>query len=158
MAAVILASAATPALAEEIKIEDAHIGVAGIGETYALAEGHFFWVGEFTGIMTNPSNEALDNIAIQCPGWLEFNAASNLQRGGGYCTNTLQSGDTYLTRWACEGTADPDSCLGTFEVVGATGAMTGLTGSGTFEAAPSVPHANGVVSNSASATWDLVTP
>lgn len=77
---------AEAALAEEVRIENAYFGFAGMGEVYTLAEGHFFWMGEFTG------------------------------------------------------------------------AMAGLTGSGTFSATPKIPHANGVVSSYALGDWNLVTP
>jgi hypothetical protein len=156
--ALVLTAGSTAA--EEIVVEGGVFGFAGMGEVFTLAEDHFYWVGKLTGTETNPGAGLFEHVATQCPGWLDIDVAAGMQRGAGYCTNILPSGDTFVNTWSCEGTIEPNVCNGPHEVVegSGTGALEGLTGTGTFEGTADVPHADGITSSYTVINWTFTLP
>ncbi|EYD76863.1 hypothetical protein Rumeso_01821 [Rubellimicrobium mesophilum DSM 19309] len=151
LGAILLLAGGASARAEEITVDDAYFAYGGTGTTYSLADDHLYWVGDLTGMSTThgAGDPRFDNVAVQCPGWLDIDIGANRQKGAGFCTHIAPGGATFVSEWSCEGTIDPDTCTGSNTVVSGsgTGALEGLTGTGTIAATATIVHANGATSS-----------
>lgn len=161
VAAVIVAISAmtASAQAEDLKL-DTYFGWLSVGTTYTIVEGHVFWVGEFSGTMTdNGAGSILDNAAIQCPAWFDIDFNNNTASAGGYCITTTAGGG-YVISWTCTG-GPPFSgipCDGGSEVIAASGEFEGLTGTTAFQATTVLFHPNGNGSGFSTIQLDLNLP
>ena len=104
-------------------------------------QGHFFlvmeklalFVGAFSGTMAvEPKQGALDGVKMLCPGILEVNLNDGAQSGAGRCIMTAPSGDRMYATWNCTG-VHLAGCTGKFALVGGTGKLKDITGSGDFQ-------------------------
>ena len=126
-ALALLATAATPTIAEEIRGEATFAWLA-VGTTYTLGDGHPYFAGAFSGInVFKGDGGALANSAIQCPGYNDIGVDA-----AGYCTVTAGDGDKLFLKWSCKAAApaagDLAACDGKTTVVGGTGKFAKATG------------------------------
>jgi hypothetical protein len=128
-AALICVLAAFGAKAEEKA--KGQFGWFGVGKTYEIDKGHYYWVGEFTGTFFNDKGEGamFHKAGVKCPAFYEIDA-NGKTNGGGYCVITDKDGDQAFCQWKNSGTSDYGP--GTFQFVGGTGKYSGLKGDNTF--------------------------
>lgn len=146
--------AAAPSRAETLTV-DTNFGWLSVGSSTTISEGHVFWLGEFSGTLSDMgAGTILDHAAVQCPAWFDINFVTGVRTAGGYCVTTLTTGDTYQISFTYEGSLagatgagpyplGPDGGRGVGTVVGATGALAGTTGGNIFEAYTVLFHPDG---------------
>src|ERR671921_382148 len=125
-----LALSAFAANAEDAKVQG-QFGWFGVGKTYEVDKGHYYWVGEFTGTFFNDKGDGsmFHRAGVKCPAFYDVDA-NGKANGGGYCIITDNDGDQAYCKWTNSGT--PASGPGNFKYVGGTGKYSGLTGDNTF--------------------------
>lgn len=166
---IALLSATGPATATELNV-DTHFGWLSVGTTFTIQEGHLYFVGEFSGSMTDMgAGSILDGGALQCPAWFDVNYLTGILSAGGHCVTTLSTGDAFFGEWECEGALGPsgpggylplgsNACEGGLTVTGATGALEGLTGGNTFQGFTLLFHPDGKGSGYTTLQFRLVVP
>jgi hypothetical protein len=94
----------------------------GVGKTYELDKGHFYWVGEYSGTFLSDQGEKglFDHAGVKCPSWFEYDLNTKKGKGGGVCVIADPKGDQAYAEWQGEGT------LG--QPLPVTGQFTGGTG------------------------------
>lgn len=132
-----------------------HFGWFGVGKAHQIEEGHFFWVGEFTGTFFNDKGAgSLFHLAgVKCPAWFDADYNNNKSRDGGYCIITDLEGDQAYLIW--EGAGSPglgDAGPGTFDYTGGTGKYSGISGKNRFTGYTTVNWADGT--STGYATWN----
>lgn len=138
--------------AEDWKVQG-EFGWFGVGTAHPIEEGHFYWVGEFSGTFFNDKGEGslFHRAGVKCPAYNDLNFNNNTSSAGGYCVITDTDGDQAFLTWiSTEG--DTTSGPGTFEYTGGTGKYKGIKGSNTFVGVTQVNWADG--SASGFATWN----
>ncbi|UCD69604.1 MAG: hypothetical protein JSW48_05935 [Betaproteobacteria bacterium] len=132
-----------------------HFGWFGIGKAFQIEEGHFYWVGEFSGTFFSDKGEGgLFHLAgIKCPAWYDLDVNKGTTAAGGYCIVTDIEGDQAYLTWNNTGTAGPGGRgPGTFEYTGGTGKYAGISGKNRFVGITQVNWADGTTSGYA--TWN----
>ena len=71
-------------------------GAFGVGKTYELEKGHFYWVGEYSGAFFSDKGEKglLDRAGVKCPSWADNDLNNKKSKAGGICIMTDLAGDT----------------------------------------------------------------
>lgn len=127
-------------------------GFFGVGKTYEIEKGHFYWVGEYAGTFFNDKGEKslFDHAGGKCPAWSDIDSNTKKGKNGGYCIITDLEGDhAYLT---FQGAGTPERVPGTFEWTGGTGKYKEIKGGNTFVGITSVNWPDGTASGYA--TWN----
>jgi hypothetical protein len=151
VAALVIAGLAAPASAADKVVGE--FGWFGVGKTYELEKGHYFWVGEFSGSFFNDKGEGstFHRAGVKCPGWLDLDFNTKRSQGGGTCIVTELDGDQVFLSWRNAGAPGPGGRgPGTFEYTGGTGKYKGISGSNTFVGVTQVNYADGTASGYAS--------
>lgn len=115
------------AVAKEVKLSEQGVfGWVAIGNITMIDEGHAYWVGQFSGVYTEPdSSSPLNHAAWQCPGFNDVGIAA-----GGYCVITDRDGDALYAKWENDGGVPVSK--GSYVYTGGTGKFAGATGGGNF--------------------------
>jgi hypothetical protein len=140
------------ASAEDWKVTGA-FGWFGVGKTYQIEKGHFYFVGEFSGTFFNDKGDGslFDKAGVKCPAFYDIDQNNKKGNAAGYCTISNAGGDQAYVSWKCEG--DGVHCNGPFEYTGGTGKYAGITGSNyTFSATTEVNWQDGTVTGLS--TWN----
>jgi hypothetical protein len=130
-------------------------GWLGVGKAHQIEEGHFFWVGEFSGTFFNDKGAgSLFHLAgVKCPAWFDADYNTGKALDGGYCVITDIDGDQAYLIWEGVGsTALGAAGPGTFTYTGGTGKYAGISGKNTFTGFTQVNWADGT--SSGYATWN----
>ena len=127
-------------------------GAFGVGKTYELEKGHFYWVGEYSGTFFSDKGEKglLDRAGVKCPSWADNDLNNKKSKAGGICIMTDLAGDTAYATY--QGTGTSARTNGTWEWTGGTGKYKEIKGSNTYDGTPTVNWADGTVSGYA--TWN----
>lgn len=131
-------------------------GWFGAGKAYPIEEGHFYWVGEFSGTFFNdkgPGN--LFHLAgVRCPAYYDLDLNKQTTRAGGYCIVTDLDGDQAYLTWENASTSVGPGAPGpgTFEYTGGTGKYAGIRGKNKFTGITLVNWSDGTTSGYA--TWN----
>ena len=145
---------ANSASAEELNV-DTYLGWLSVGTVHTIQEGHLYFVGEFSGSVTDMgAGTILDGAAQRCPAWFDINYLTGVLSAGGHCVITLSTGDAFFGSWECDGLLGasgpggylplgPNACVGGLTVTGATGALEGMTGGNIFEGFTLLFHPDG---------------
>ena len=131
-------------------------GWFGVGKAHQIEEGHFYWLGEFSGTFFSDRGQGgMFHLAgVKCPSWFELDFNKDTAKGGGYCIITDLDGDQAYLSWengavsAKPGTPGP----GTFTFTGGTGKYAGISGENRFAGVTQVNWADGT--SSGYATWN----
>lgn len=157
------------ASAEELNV-DTYLGWLSVGTVFTIQEGHLFFVGEFSGSVTDMgAGTILDGAALQCPAWFDINYLTGVLSAGGHCVTTLSTGDAFFGSWECEGLLGasgpggylplgPNACVGGLTVTGATGALEGMTGGNIIEGFTLLFHPDGKGSGYTNLQYNLNLP
>ncbi len=149
---------------------DVHFGWLSVGTSHVIREGHIFFVGEFSGINSDMGAGAMfDHAATKCPASFDVNFLTQRLTADGHCTTTLTTGDAYYVQWHCEGSLEGGTgagpyplgqggCVGDLTVTGATGALEGMTGGGTFVGYTILFHPDGTGSGYSILNYDFDMP
>ncbi len=133
-----------------------HFGWFGVGKAHQIEEGHFYWVGEFSGtFFSDQGAGGLFHLAgIKCPAWYDLDLNNDRATAGGYCIVTDIDGDQAYATWvnATRGTAPGSPGPGTFTFTGGTGKYAGISGKNRFVGITQVNWADGTTSGYA--TWN----
>jgi hypothetical protein len=133
-----------------------HFGWFGVGKAHQIEEGHFYWVGEFSGTFFNDKGQGgLFHLAgVKCPAWYDADFNNDKSRAGGYCIITDIEGDQAYLTWenAAASTKPGTPGRGTFEYTGGTGKYAGISGRNRFVGITQVNWADGT--SSGYATWN----
>jgi len=137
-----LAGAAT---AQDWKITG-EFGWFAVGKAYQIEEGHYYWVGEFSGTLFNDKGEGslFHHAGMKCPAYNDLDFNNKKETAAGYCVITDSDGDSAYFNWQCEG--DTVLCPGTFSYTGGTGKYQGISGDYTFVGPPQIDWADGTSS------------
>lgn len=130
-------------------------GLFGVGKTYEIEKGHFYWVGEFSGTFFNDKgeNSLFNRAGVKCPGWSDTDVNNKKGSAGGVCVITDLEGDhAYLTWQGGMGLALGGRGPGTFEWTGGTGKYKDIKGSNTYVGFTQVNWPDGTASGYA--TWN----
>jgi hypothetical protein len=154
----IAAAAATIALALSggVQADDwkatGEFGWFGVGKAHQIEEGHFYWVGEFSGTFFNDEGDGslFHRAGGKCPAFFDANYNTNEATAGGYCVLSDTDGDKAFVTWESSGT--PASGPGTFTYTGGTGKYEGISGTNTFVGVTQVNWADGT--STGFATWN----
>lgn len=125
---------------------EAYFGWLSVGAVYPMGEDHIFWVGQFSGTVTDRGEaSAFENTSLQCPGTLYINTKDGTAKGSGYCAFITPGGDTAYSSWECEGGAPMSgrSCDGSVTFMSGTGKLAGITGGNRFQASTVAFHSDG---------------
>lgn len=127
-------------------------GWFGVGTAHQIEEGHFYWVGEFSGTFFNDKGDGslFHRAGVKCPAHNDLNFNSGKSAAGGYCIITDTDGDKAFLSWSSKG--DNTTGPGTFEYTGGTGKYEGISGKNTFVGVTQVNWADGTASGFA--TWN----
>lgn len=141
----------TGASAEDWKVQG-EFGWFGVGTAHQIEEGHFYWVGEFSGTFFNDKGEGslFHRAGVKCPAYNDINFNSGKSNAAGYCVITDTDGDKAFLSWSNEG--NTVSGPGTFEYTGGTGKYEGISGKNTFVGVTQVNWADGTATGYA--TWN----
>jgi hypothetical protein len=140
-----------PAHAEDWKVTG-EFGWFGVGKTYQIEKGHFYWVGEFTGTFFNDKGKGslFDRAGVKCPAYFDFDTNNKKSKAAGYCVISDTSGDQAYVSWQNEG--DGITGPGTFQYTGGTGKYQDIKGSNTFVGVTQINWADGT--STGFATWN----
>ena len=133
-----------------------HFGWFGTGKAYPIEEGHFYWVGEFSGTFFNdkgPGN--LFHLAgVRCPAYYDLDLNKQTTHAGGYCVITDLDGEQAYLVWENRSTSVGPGAPGpgTFEYTGGTGKYAGISGKNKFTGVTLVNWSDGTTSGYA--TWN----
>ena len=118
---------AEQAIAKEFKLSEQGIfGWLAVGNITMIDKGHAYWVGQFSGVYTEPdTSNPLNDSAWQCPGFNDVGTAA-----GGYCVISDAAGDALYAKWQNDGGVPVSK--GTYVYTGGTGKFAGATGGGDF--------------------------
>jgi hypothetical protein len=148
----ILASLAVPAHAQERIVGE--FGWLGVGKTYEIDKGHFYWVGEFSGTFFNEKGDGspLHKIGFKCPGFNDLDFTNKRTSAGGYCIGTDLEGDRLYLTWRIPSgnPAFGSRNAGTVEYNGGTGKYKDWTGKFPFLGTNQVNWADGTATGYAS--------
>ena len=140
--------------AEDWKVQG-EFGWFGVGTAHQIEEGHFFWVGEFSGTFFNDKGEGslFHRAGVKCPAFNDVNYNTNKSKAGGYCVISDTDGDQAYLSWRNEGD-QVDVGPGTFTYTGGTGKYVGIEAAdiGTFVGVTQVNWADGTATGFA--TWN----
>lgn len=144
-----------PAGAQQVGKVTGHFGWFGVGKAHQVEEGHFYWVGEFSGTFFNDKGEGspFHLAGVKCPAYFDADFNNNKAQAGGYCVITELNGDQAYLSWRNAGS--PNAGMrnpGTFEYIGGTGKYAGLSGRSTFVGVTQVNWADGT--STGYATWN----
>ena len=160
---------ANSASAEELDV-DGHFGWLSVGTVFTIQEGHLFFIGEFSGSVTDMgAGTILDRAALQCPAWFDINYLTGVLSAGGHCVTTLSTADTFFGAWECDGLLGaagpggymplgPNACEGGLTVTGATGDLEGMTGGNTSQGFTLLFHPDGKGSGYTTLQYSLDLP
>jgi hypothetical protein len=127
-----------------------HFGWFGTGKAYQIEEGHFYWVGEFSGtFFSDKGASGLFHLAgVRCPAYYDLDLNKNTTQAGGYCIVTDIDGDQAYVTWenASTSTGPGAPGPGTFTFTGGTGKYTGISGKNRFVGVTQVNWADGTTS------------
>lgn len=154
MVLVLAVSGASSALAADWKVKG-EFGWFGVGKAHQVSEGHFYWLGEFSGtFFSDDGDGGLFHLAgVKCPAWFDLDLNAGKTRAGGYCILTDVEGDQAHLTWENAGTPGPGAKgPGTFEFKGGTGKYAGISGKNKFVGVTQVNWADGTTSGYA--TWN----
>lgn len=111
----------------------AQYGWFGVGKTYELDKGQYYWVGEFSGTVFNDKGEGsvLNKAGAKCPGYYAFDFGRKVSEAGGTCIYSDANGDKVFLTWkvsssGCAGPGCPST--GTYTWTGGTGKHAGASG------------------------------
>ena len=127
-------------------------GWFGVGKAHQIEEGHFYWVGEFSGTFFNDKGEGslFHRAGAKCPAFFDANYNTHESTAGGYCVLSDTDGDQAFVTWESAGT--PASGPGTFTYPGGTGKYEGISGTNSFVGVTQVNWADGT--STGFATWN----
>lgn len=132
-----------------------HFGWFGVGKAHQIEEGHFYWVGEFSGtFFSDKGKGGLFHLAgVKCPAWYDLDLNKGTTAAGGYCVVTDVEGDQAYMTWKNAGKTGPAAAgPGTFTFTGGTGKYSGISGTNPFVGITLVNWADGTTSGYA--TWN----
>ena len=137
--------------AEDSKVKG-EFGWFGVGTAHQIEEGHFYWVGEFSGTFFNDEGvgSMFHRAGVKCPAFYDADFNNKKSIAGGYCVITDTDGDQAYLSWQNEG--DTVSGPSTFTYTGGTGKYKGISGSNTFVGVTQVNWADGT--STGYATWN----
>jgi hypothetical protein len=144
----------SPAHAEDWKLVG-QAGFLGVGKTYEIEKGHFYWVGEYAGTFFNDKgeNSLFNRAGVKCPAWADSDLNTKKAKFGGYCTLIDLDGDQAYIRWQAAGATGLGSpAPGTFEWTGGTGKYKEIKGDNTFVGHTQVNWSDGTATGYA--TWN----
>lgn len=144
----IVLGAASSAHAADWKVKG-HFGWFGVGKAFQIEEGHFYWVGEFSGTFFNDQGEGstFHLAGVKCPAWYDLDLNKSKTAAGGYCIITDIDGDQAYLTWENAGTPGPGGRgPGTFDYTGGTGKYAGISGKNKFVGITQVNWADGTTS------------
>ena len=147
---------ASPALAAEEKIVG-EFGWFGVGTAHQIEEGHFYWVGEFSGTFFNDKGEGsmFHRAGVKCPAYFDADFRTNKSVAGGYCVITDTDGDQAYLKWHNKGDPRPTGHgPGTWHYTGGTGKYEGINTEAvyTFDGVTQINWADGT--STGYATWN----
>lgn len=118
-------------------------GWFGVGTAHQIEEGHFYWVGEFSGTFFNEEGEGslFHRAGIKCPAFFDVDTNADIGIAGGYCVISDAEGDRAFAKWESTGTIARGP--GTFTYTGGTGKYQGIKGTYNFVGATQVNWADG---------------
>jgi hypothetical protein len=127
-------------------------GWFGVGKTFEIEKGHYYWVGEFSGTFFNDKGEGamFHRAGVKCPAFYDVDTNTGKTKGGGYCIITEPGGDQVYCVWQNAGTSSNGP--GTFQYTGGTGKYKGITGNNTFVGVTQVNWQDGT--STGYATWN----
>jgi hypothetical protein len=127
-------------------------GWFGVGKAYELEQGHFYWVGEFSGTFFNDKGPGslFHRAGVKCPAFFDADFNHKKSQAGGYCIITDTDGDQAVSTWQNQG--DTVTAPGTFQYVSGTGKYKGISGGGTFVGVTQVNWKDGT--STGYATWN----
>jgi len=132
-----------------------HFGWFGVGKAHQIEEGHFYWVGEFSGTFFSDKGEGgLFHLAgVKCPAYYDLDLNKDRTKAGGYCIITDIDGDQAYVKWenATTSTKPGSPGPGMFEYTGGTGKYSGISGKNRFVGITLVNWADGTTSGYS--TW-----
>jgi hypothetical protein len=147
------------ALAPSVHAQDwkpvGHFGWFGVGKAHQVEEGHFYWVGEFSGtFFSDKGKSGLFHLAgVKCPAWYDLDLNKGTTAAGGYCIVTDIEGDQAYMTWDNAGTTGAGARgPGSFTFTGGTGKYSGISGTNPFVGITQVNWADGTTSGYA--TWN----
>ena len=133
-----------------------HFGWFGVGKAHQIEEGHFYWVGEFSGtFFSDEGASGLFHLAgVKCPAYYDLDLNKDRAKAGGYCIITDVDGDQAYVTWknATRSTAPGSPGPGTFEYTGGTGKYLGISGKNRFSGITQVNWADGTTTGYS--TWN----
>jgi len=154
LAATLLAALAPTAHAKDLK-PVGHFGWFGVGKAHQIEEGHFYWVGEFSGtFFSDKGAGGLFHLAgVKCPAWYDLDLNKGTTAAGGYCIVTDLEGDQAYMTWENAGATGAGAAgPGSFTFTGGTGKYSGISGTNPFIGITLVNWADGTTSGYA--TWN----
>jgi len=111
----------------------AQYGWMGVGKTYELDKGQYYWVGEFSGTLFNDKGEGnvLNKASVKCPGYYAFDFGRKVSDAAGTCIYSDAGGDKVYLTWkvsssGCAGPGCPST--GSYTWTGGTGKYAGASG------------------------------
>jgi len=127
-------------------------GWHGTGRLQELEKGHFYWVGEFSGIFLSDKGEGglFHHSGVRCPAFNDIDLNNRKHRAGGYCVLMDADGDQAFGAWQSAG--DGRRGPGTFSFTGGTGKYKGIAGGNSFVGTTEVQWPDGGVSGYS--TWN----
>lgn len=108
-------------------------GWFGVGKTYEMDKGQYYWVGEFSGTFFNDKGEGsvLHKASAKCPGYQFLDFGKKMGESAGTCIYSDTNGDKVFGTWklsssTCAGPGCPSK--GSFTWTGGTGKFAGADG------------------------------
>jgi len=108
-------------------------GWFGVGKTYEMDKGQYYWVGEFSGTLFNHKGEGslLHKAGAKCPGYQFLDFGKKTSESAGTCIYSDASGDKAYLTWklsssVCAGPGCPGK--GSYTWTGGTGKYAGASG------------------------------
>lgn len=133
-----------------------HFGWFGVGKAHQIEEGHFYWLGEFSGtFFSDQGAGGLFHLAgVRCPAYYDLDVNKDRAQAAGYCIITDLDGDQAYATWknANPSTKPGSPGPGTFEYTGGTGKYSGISGKNRFVGIIQVNWADGTTSGYS--TWN----
>jgi len=142
---------ASSAQAEDWKVTGV-FGWFGVGTAHQIEDGHYYWVGEFSGTFFNDKGEGslFHRAGVKCPAFFDANYNTSKHVAGGYCVITDTDGDQAYLSWKNAG--DNIVGPGTFEYTSGTGKYEGISGSSAFVGVTQINWADGTTTGYS--TWN----
>ena len=132
-----------------------YFGWFGVGKAHQIEEGHFYWVGEFSGtFFSDEGKGGLFHLAgVKCPAWYDLDLNKGTTGAGGYCIVTDLGGDQAYMTWENAGPTGAGAAgPGSFTFTGGTGKYSGISGTNPFVGITLVNWTDGTTSGYS--TWN----